>query len=613
MKKTTYAVIFLCICMLLSGCMGKGREGGTAEIQRSGESMEAGKETSGDEKTKSREEKAEPEEVSNKGKEEKESEMEWVEVKAPVYMPETLFEFLENLAGKENEEIIENITPLINDIRLEEEELEFYKDDPAVAECMDRIEESGGISGGGMLLRTDGDNDGIEDLFAWISDGGSMGNNSRVFLKGQEDGSFVRTDAWEDITQELIFIEFEGKNYLLETTYNYYKKYTDGFLVSCFQDGVCCERAYILLTSDGYETDIQLSDSDYEELARKIAGMADEGFEKEYSYDWLLDIGDGEGKDDAPEGLEDTYRGAYYHSDINNDGEEEWYTKYIFYPSSLSAYMYLEDSLYLQGNSEGEELLAYYDLEYEGVPLAFWVEHVEETDKQIVCLLCYEGLSRYVVYGILIEGETTSEVMEIDFRGNEKVEYIVEILQEIRKEETIYYRFLDGQIEAANSGGISTGEILSSYYEYGPLNYAYVDLNDDGVQELLIYPDGIFMQILTIDHDEVYWVDAPFYSGATGEIINANKEIVMVDESHAGRRQYSVYRLNDEKELEDIIFFQVWFGGEISGYEGDVYTQYIGGLEKGTEESITEEEFDALYEKYVQDTFEVEWMEFAPN
>ncbi len=58
----------------------------------------------------------------------------------------------------------------------------------------------------------------------WISEGGSLGSNSRVFLKGQKDGSFVKTDVWENITQELIFIEFEGKNYLLETTYDYNKK-----------------------------------------------------------------------------------------------------------------------------------------------------------------------------------------------------------------------------------------------------------------------------------------------------------------------------------------------------------------------------------------------------
>lgn len=433
MKKTTYAVVFLCMCMLLFGCRKAGKESGIAENPETEERIEAGKETSVEEKVKIREEKADtkPDEESKEGEEPEEREKEWVKTESPTYIPETLLEFLGNLTGKENEEIIENITPLINDSRLEEEELEEYKNDPAVAECIERLEESEGLlSGGGMFLRVDGDNDGIEDLFAWISDGGSMGGNARVFLKGQKDGGFVRTDSWEDITQELIFIEFEGKNYLLETTYDYNKKYTDGFLVSCFQEGFCCERIYIRLTNDGYKADINLTDRSYKELADKIAGMKDAGFQKDYDYDWLFDIGNGEVKDDAPEGLEDTRRGAYYRSDINNDGKEEWYTKSVFYPSSLYANMCLEDSLYLNGNSEREELITYYGLECEGVPLAFWVEHVEETDKQIVCLLCYDGLSRYIVYGVLIEGEKAAEVMEIDFRGNEKVEYTTEILRE---------------------------------------------------------------------------------------------------------------------------------------------------------------------------------------
>lgn len=186
---------------------------------------------------------------------------------------------------------------------------------------------------------------------------------------------------------------------------------------------------------------------------------------------------------------------------------------------------------------------------------------------------------------------------------------IVDIIQE--EEKVLYYRFLDGQIEAAN-GGTSSREVLEHYYESGPLSYAYVDLNDDDIQELIIYPKGIFMRIFTVDCDEICDVSPPFYSGATREMINENKEIVMVDESHAGRRQYSVYRLNDEKEPEDIIFFRVWLGGEFSGHEEDVYTQYTGGLEKGTEEVLTKDEFDALYEKYVQNELDIEWMEFEP-
>ncbi len=431
MKKKTYAVIFLCMCIFLAGCREAGGESGTAENPGTEERIEIEKETSVEEKVESRKEKVvtKPEEESKEREESEERETEWVKTESPACIPETLLEFLGDLTVKESEEIVENITPLINVSILNEEEMKEYKDDPAVAECIEWIDECGSI-GEGIFLRVDEDNDGIEDLFVWISDGGSMGANYRVFLKGQKDGSFVRTDLWEDITQNLIFIEFEGKNYLLETTYDYYKKCIDGFLISCFEEGTRCERVYIQLTNDGYETDINLSDHNYEKLADKIAGMKDADFKKDYVYDWLFDIGNGEEKDDAPEGLEDTRRGAYYCSDINNDGKEEWYTKSIFYPSTLYTNMYLVDSLYLNGNSEREELITYYGLECEGVPLAFWVEHVEETDKQIVCLLCYDGLSRYIVYGFRIEGEKAEEVMKIDFRGNETVEYTIEIFQE---------------------------------------------------------------------------------------------------------------------------------------------------------------------------------------
>ena len=51
----------------------------------------------------------------------------------------------------------------------------------------------------------------------------------------------------------------------------------------------------------------------------------------------------------------------------------------------------------------------------------YWVEHVEEEDRQIVCLLCYKGLSKNMVYGYLIEEENVSKVMEIDYEGEEKI------------------------------------------------------------------------------------------------------------------------------------------------------------------------------------------------
>lgn len=252
-------------------------------------------------------------------------------------------------------------------------------------------------------------------------------------------------------------------------------------------------------------------------------------------------------------------------------------------------------------NLDEEMILAQYD----DIDCNVEIDHYDEEGNPVVHVyevMVNEDESHTNTYDWITVNPDTG--IGINFGGE-----IVDIIQQ--DEKILYYQFLNGKIEAEGTGGKGR-EILSSYYEYGPLNHTFIDLNHDDTQELIIYPAGIFMQILTIDQGEVHWVSAPFYSGATGEIINENREIVMVDESHAGRSQYSVYRLNDEKELEDVIFFQVWFAGENTGLEKNEYTQYIGGFEKGTEESITEEEFNALYEKYVQNALEIEWMKHMP-
>lgn len=416
MKKVIYIAALSCVCLLLSAC-GK-TAGKEIEAERERKTKEIRIEDDTGEETVIEAEAETGTEAEAEVKTELES-----EIKTPAYIPEELLTFLGELKKKEDKEIIEIIKPMQKSQVLEEKELEAFLVYPPVAECAEKMEEAAG----GIFIKADGDNDGIEDLFAWINEGGSLGSNGRIFLKGQEDGGFIKTDAWEDITQELSFIAFEGKNYLLETTYDYNKKCVDGFRISCFRDGVCCEAANVYLSNSQYETDIDLADDSYEELADKVAEMGKEELEKDYTYDWLLEIGNGEVRIKPPAYLEEPGCYDYYCSDLNNDGKEEYYTKEIFYPSSLNASMHLINQMYLNKDTDYVNLLTYYDLTYEGEPLAFWVEHVEETDRRILCLLCYDGLSRNIVYGFLIEGETVLEVMEIDFQGNEKVEYRIEI------------------------------------------------------------------------------------------------------------------------------------------------------------------------------------------
>lgn len=333
---------------------------------------------------------------------------------------EDFLELLKELTQKENDYVIEVLQPMECGGKVEKEELKLYASYPDVQECMKRMEDGFG----GIFLLVDADNDGIKDLFAWIWDGGSAGDTGRVLLQGQSDGSYKKTDESGGVTQELSFVEYDGKNYLLETSFDYYKKCTNGFIVSCYENGVCCETAEITVNNDSYTAQIIYADSNYQKLAGKIAEMGNDGFLDEGNsyYTWLVIEGSAEKLEKAPESLRDKLGEQAYHSDFNNDNDEEWYVKKIFYPSSMASVVHLQQEIFLTAEWEkGESLLEHYGLEYEGVPLMFWVEHCDKTDKQVVCLLCYDGISRNIVYGFLIEGENAAKVMEIEYAGNQEL------------------------------------------------------------------------------------------------------------------------------------------------------------------------------------------------
>lgn len=325
---------------------------------------------------------------------------------SPASMPETVTyisqEFLDLLEQLLSEGTAHEILPsMVVDQVLTEQEIEAYAADSKIASYK-RIADAVG----GTFLKVDGDNDGIEDLFAWIDDGGSVGNNSRVFMKGQEDGSFEITSDMYGITQEIAFVRYDGTVYLLETHFDYDRKIVDGFIVSLYQEGEVCETLLLNYVVETYEATIIYQEEGYESVAQKYAEEGVHGFWEGNVLSYKM----GTAETEAEKTLE-------YYTDIDNDGVAERYRKLLFYPSSLSGIMSLNDILYEEGTEgkEGVSLLSAYSLEYEGIPLFFWVDSVG--DKQVLFLLCYEGLNREMLYGYLIKDGQTAKVMEIDYTG----------------------------------------------------------------------------------------------------------------------------------------------------------------------------------------------------
>ncbi|MDE6686921.1 MAG: hypothetical protein K2K17_06365 [Lachnospiraceae bacterium] len=313
---------------------------------------------------------------------------------------------------------------LVMDQELTEKELEAYADDPVVDEHIRDVD-----AHGGLVLRVDGDNDGIEDLFVWVLDGGSSGFSSRHFLKGQADGSFQCTSVTQNITRELAFVSYDNTVYLLETDYDYNRKAADGFIINLYRDGEVIEEILMIEEMVAYEPEIIYQAEGYEELADQYAEEGRNGFwVDDYRQNLSYETGSAETREDTDKArdiLGLTRHDSYYRSDFDNDGEREWYSKYIFYPSNYYTAMHLEERIYQEGGGEesGVELLETYSLEYEGVPLYFWVDKVG--DKQVVFLLSYQGLDKEYLYAYLIEGDQTQQIMEIEYTGIPEISYKV--------------------------------------------------------------------------------------------------------------------------------------------------------------------------------------------
>ena len=96
-----------------------------------------------------------------------------------------------------------------------------------------------------------------------------------------------------DVTQELAFIEYNGKNYLIETSFDYnYKKY-NGINVVAFENGLIYEKVYLTMTADGYDVFINPLEDKYQALAKEASEITKEHYKID-KMDTKILIGDAE-------------------------------------------------------------------------------------------------------------------------------------------------------------------------------------------------------------------------------------------------------------------------------------------------------------------------------
>lgn len=170
----------------------------------------------------------------------------------------------------------------------------------------------------------------------------------------------------------------------------------------------------------------------------------------------------------------------------------------------------------------------------------------------------------------------------------------------------LYQEYLQRKRPMTTSDGQEYAPELWHENDY-VIKYSYLDLNHDGIYELLYRVGDIgCLSIASCREGEVIRVPTPFYSGANGEYISSNYEITMMDTLHEGRNDYSVYRMNDECEMELVVFLNKSFYNETHYYK----TYSDENKYKGDLTQISEDEFWQLVNQYMDNLIDLKWNQF---
>ena len=215
------------------------------------------------------------------------------------------------------------------------------------------------------------------------------------FFQGQEDGSYQMTYRTLHDKEEMAAICFEGRYYLCRTTYDYGLKQYNGVALYCFEDGSCVEQAAVQMTEEGYQVETeQCTDSRWAALAEQTASQSVQLRRRADSWENWMGSAEREG------GEEDLYL-----CDLDNDGTEEEYEKYIWITSSDHSFNHLSFAC------EGHEFLEEMIWSGGGFPLMLWVD--EADGQNILQVLTITGIYDYEVDAYLVTGTEYEQIYRI--------------------------------------------------------------------------------------------------------------------------------------------------------------------------------------------------------
>lgn len=323
-----------------------------------------------------------------------------------VYIPQEFLDFVVDamLNGTE----VKNLKPMLNDRELSEEEiLSIAENNIDLRQTV--IDKT--WRNPYLMVMADGDNDGIPDIIARESYGGSDGSVAFVFYQGQEDGTFQQTDVFSAMREEFGIFSYKGKNYLLRTLFDYDKKIYNGLSITYYMEGKHVEEAVLMRVPKNYKTILtECVQEKYQSYAEQIAI-------KSLLYKiWLEEENSITGNSEQK--LADY---GMYQCDLNNDGVMDTYQKELWEPSNINICEYL----YFDGDGEAiapvKKMLDF----LEGTPIMMWIDLVQ--DKNIINVISQTGLEDFTITGFLVQDFEYERLYEIRV----DVTYAIDIWKEV--------------------------------------------------------------------------------------------------------------------------------------------------------------------------------------
>lgn len=322
-------------------------------------------------------------------------------------VPASLSEYLLGYILKSKEELRDAMTALVSDRELTIEEVkELAKDNIDIKnELLSITSISDGM---GIWLVVDADNDGIEDVFLCEYLGGTLGSVDYYLFAGQVDGSYELTDCQEGLKEEFAFINWDGKNYLAKTTWEFTKKVFDGISLEYYESGSYQGGVWLSITPQSGEDCCRIETSyvkeeRYYSLEGKMQDIAGS-----YHPEESLSPGTAESVDEEAD-----YPRS---SDLDNDGEIEAY-RLSFWPTTN---YYTVDHLEFIAQQE-EISQQVQDIFYEdgGIPKELWVDYTEYGN--VIYVLCEDGLYDFHISGYRILKGEAEKLIQVDCKVQTQV------------------------------------------------------------------------------------------------------------------------------------------------------------------------------------------------